>query len=77
MKDESPKISVKDAMRYISASMTKECRREFHREIELDGKHILIVGISYVPAVDEWHEPMRNYRIETFVDGKPRSGVVL
>lgn len=67
------KITVADAVKYISASMHGEARKEFSRRFEIDGKEILIVGASFEGfAISGFPNPPRRHRIHLFVDGRPR-----
>jgi len=69
------------AAAYLSAHIGRSVTLEFERHVELDGHKILVVGISVSrdagDTVPGFPNQPRVYRVETFIDGKHRGGMIV
>jgi hypothetical protein len=72
-----PAISIEDAIKYTTIRQGTAGRREFARRFTMNGQEILILGISFAQNLAGFPNAPRQYRIETFVDGKHKGGTML
>jgi hypothetical protein len=72
-----PAITVVEAVKYATIRQGTAGRKEFARRFTMDGQEILILGISFAQNLAGFPNAPRQYRIETFVDGRWKGGMLL
>lgn len=65
------------ALAYHSAVHGREVRREFVKSERMDGHDVMLLGISFEQRMPGFPNPPRQFRIETWIDGKHKGGIVV